>query len=191
MRVSTEQEKIEGLRKGNVNDFEDLFNKYANRIYSFGIKYLKSKEDAEELVQNVFLKIWEKKDHLKTEGSFQSFLFNIAYHNICNTFRKRLNQRIYLEHLSEDTFIDKPADDNIDYKNTLEQVEQLVSKLPENQRLAFQKSKNEGLSSKEIAKELNISSGTVDNYISSTLKYLSKKLGKNSLYIILFLIIFY
>ena len=185
--ISNDKELVESLQRGDANAFDKLFGKYANRLYSFGLKYLRSKEDAESLVQGVFLKVWENREKLKKESSFQSYLFTIAYNDICNIFRKRATERQYSEKLTIELSGNmlKP-DDRADYKSVLEQVDRLIEQLPEQQKAVFLKSRKEGLSSREIAAELNLSPGTVDNYISAATKFLRSRLGSDNLALMLF-----
>lgn len=185
--ITDDKELVGSLQRGDAGAFDKLFGKYANRLYAFGLKYLRSKEDAEGLVQGVFLKVWENRKKLKQEDSFQSFLFTIAYNDICNIFRKRLNERKYQEklmlELDESLIV---SDERVDFKSVLEQVDRLIEQLPEQQKLVFLKSRREGLSSKEIAGELNLSPGTVDNYISAATKFLRSRIGRDNIALLLF-----
>jgi RNA polymerase sigma-70 factor (family 1) len=182
-----DKQLVESLRNGDAEAFNNLFGKYAGRLYAFGIKYLRSKEEAEGLVQIVFMKVWENRKTLKKESSFQAYLFTIAYNNICNIFRKRASQRQYAETLVAEVKGQEPvAADGVDYSSVLEQVNRIIGQLPEQQKIVFLKSRMEGLSSKEIAKELNLSPGTVDNYISGALKFIRARLGAESLSLLLF-----
>lgn len=178
---------VESLIQGNAPAFDRLFGKYASRLYAFGLKYLRTREDAEGLVQGVFLKVWENRDKLKKDTSFQSYLFTIAYHDICNIFRKRLNQRLISEKLFRDNpkYLTNPLEE-ADYRSVIEQVDRLISLLPERQRTVFLKSRKQGLSTKEIAEELALSPGTVDNYISSALSFIRARLADESLPVILY-----
>ena len=93
-----ENELVEKLRKGDIHAFDQVYGKYAPKLYAFSYKYLKSKEESEELVQSVFLKVWENQQNLKKDTSFKSFLFTIAYNEICNIFRQRSYLRNLLPH---------------------------------------------------------------------------------------------
>ncbi len=81
--------------------FRSAFGNYAKRLYAFGFKYLRSKEDAEGLVQDVFLKIWENRKKLDKDSSFKSYLFTIAYNDICSIFRKRVTKRGFHNEFAE------------------------------------------------------------------------------------------
>jgi RNA polymerase sigma-70 factor (family 1) len=186
-----DNELVDRLQKGDKEAFDLIYEKYSRRLYAFGLKYLRSTEEAEELIQSVFLKIWENHKNLRKESSFKSFLFTIAYNDICKLFRKRNYHQIFIT----DTLIENPhssfeIEEDIDYKSILDQVQQIINKLPERQRTIFTKSRMEDKSTKEIAAELNLSPGTVDNYISEALKVVRCRLHSENLYVLMFLSMF-
>lgn len=188
----TDDKLIDRLRKGDVDAFDGIYHRYAGKLFAFSLKYLKSKEEAEELVQSVFLKLWENQTTLKKETSFKSYLFTIAYNEICNLFRKRKYQQNFIEN----TIFEKPQasteiESQIEYRSVLEQVEQIIAQLPEKQRSVFLKSRQEGKSTKEIAEELGLSRGTVDNYISESLKFIRANLNDKHIALMLFVYLFF
>ena len=185
-------ELVEKLQKGDVEAFDLLYEKYSGKIYAFGFRYLKSKAEAEELVQSVFLKLWEYKKNLKKELFFKSFLFTIAYNDICKIFRKRK----YLQTFISDALADNPhfsleIEEGIGYQSVLERIQKIILKLPERQKTIFLKSRDEGKTTKEIATELGLSAGTVDNYISKTLKFIRHRLKNEDYAIFLFFPLFF
>jgi RNA polymerase sigma-70 factor (family 1) len=165
-------ELVEKLQKGDLDAFDQIFKKYGDRLFGFAFSYLKSKEETEGLVQDVFLKIWQNRKNLKKESSLKSYLFTIAYHNMCKLFRKKQIHEKFLEEkgFSENTTIN--LEEQLEYKATLEQVDRLIERLSEKQRIIFIKSRKEGKSTREIAEEMNLAPGTVDNHISLALKFL-------------------
>ena len=182
-----DNELVERLQKGDVEAFDLIYEKYSGKLYSFGLKYLRSTSEAEELVQSVFLKLWENHKNLRKESSFKSYIFTIAYNDICKLFRKRnYRQKFIDDTLYENSQSSSEIEDGIDYQSVLEQVQQIVDKLPERQKTIFLKSRQEGKSTKEIAEEVGISPGTVDNYISESLKFIRKWLHNENLPILLF-----
>jgi RNA polymerase sigma-70 factor (family 1) len=183
---SSDYQLMESLRNGDLEAFDLVYKKYGDRLFGFALSYLKSKEETEELVQDVFLKIWENRKNLKKESSLKSYLFTIAYHNMCRLFRNRKIHEKYREKIDVTRVRSINPEEQYEYQTALEQVDQLIDKLPENQRAIFRKSRMEGKSTKEIAVEMNLSPGTVDNQISLALKYLRKQIAAWSfLYIFL------
>ncbi|HOX74691.1 MAG TPA: RNA polymerase sigma-70 factor [Bacteroidales bacterium] len=186
-QYSEDTELVKRLQKGDVEAFDLLYEKYSVRLYSFGLKYLRSASETEELVQSVFLKIWENHRQLKKELSFKSFLFTIAYNDICKLFRKRKYTQIFIdEAIHENNQSSSETVERIDYQSTLSRVVQIIDKLPQRQKDIIRKSRLEGKPSKEIAEEMKLSSGTVDNYISEALKYIRGHLRKEDLALVLF-----
>jgi len=190
--LQADGELIEKLRKGDVGAFDQVYKKYAGRLYAFSLKYLKSKEESEELVQSVFLKVWENQNNLKKDTSFKSYLFTIAYNEVCNIFRRRINRQKFMnETLAGNWESSDESEKQIDYQFVLEQIEQIIARLPEKQRLVFRKSREEGKSSKEIAAELGLSSGTVDNYVSESIKFIRNNLQEKHFSVCLFFSLFF
>lgn len=171
---------IPKLIRGDVLAFDSLYKKYAGKLYFFALKYLKSEIEAEEIVQSVFVKVWENRKTLKQELSFKSYLFTIAHNDICKVFRKRQNFKKVLEEiLYYDSNISDETREKIDYESLLSLVDEIIQELPVRQKEIFIKSRFEGKTTKEIAAELKLSPGTVDNYISMSMKFIRGKLGKD------------
>lgn len=185
-------ELVERLQKGDIEAFDLIYEKYSGKLYAFGLKYLRSAAETEELVQSVFLKIWENYKNLKKESSFKSYLFTIAYNDICKLFRKRnYLQKFISDTLYENSQSSSETEDGIDYQFVLERVQQVIEKLPEKQKIIFMKSRQEGKSTKEIAEEIGLSPGTVDNYISESLKFIRNRLRNENLPVLLLFSLFF
>lgn len=148
--------------------------------------------DAEEIVQEVFIKIWESRGKIDVYSSFESFLFTIAYNATISLIRKRVNEKKYLEHLkSMQQFIYAPdITDEIHFKELNEKVQSLVNELTPRQKEIFQLSRKEGLTHDEIAKRLNISVNTVKKHMSNTLSLLKSNIDSSLLVNLLFIYLF-
>ncbi len=187
-----DNELVVRLQQGDVDAFDLIYEKYSGKLYAFGLKYLRSTAEAEELVQSVFLKLWETHKQLDNELSFKSYLFTIAYNDICNLFRKRKYlQKFISDSLYENSQSAFKTNEAIDFQSVLERVQQLVDKLPERQKTIFLKSRQEGKTTKEIAREVGLSPGTVDNYISESLKFIRSRLHNENLPVLLLFSLFF
>ena len=180
---------VRNLSKGNLLAFNTLYKEYSGRLYRFALGYLKSEAEAEELVQEVFTIIWEKRKDLKEELSFKSFLFTIAF----NIIRKHFRTKAYLSEyfktgISDD--LDMQTSQKITYNSLYQYITELVDKLPSRRKEIFIKSRFDGLSIKEIADELKISHKTVENQLTDALKFIRTNLNRESISGILFLILF-
>jgi RNA polymerase sigma-70 factor (ECF subfamily) len=186
--IPEDNELVIKLQKGDVEAFDLVYSKYAGKLYGFAFKYLKSATETEELVQSVFLKVWENQNNLRKESSFKSYLFTIAYNEICNLFKRRAHlQKFIGNQLIEKHPTSSETEEMINYNSILEQLYKIIAKLPERQRTIFLKSRQEGKTNKEIATELGLSSGTVDNYMSESLKFIRSNLqDKNFSLLLLF-----
>lgn len=162
---------IEKVLQGDHKAFEELYFMYSEQLYGFALRYLKTKEDAEGLVQEIFIKIWETRSRLKKGQSFGAYLFTIAKNTIFNQFRKKVNEKAYLEYLRNhlDNRYNKTENDVI-LNDIRKQIEDCIETLPPQRKLVFQMSRFKGLSHKEIAKELDISEKTVETHIRLALK---------------------
>ncbi len=146
---------------------------YSSQLYSFSFKLLKSKNKAEDIVQETFLKIWDRRAQLKIEGSFKSLLMTIALNDIRGSFnqisRENNLKNELLFSLSNNS--EKYSPENR-YEELVNILETLLEQLPEKRKQIFIKKKIKGQKVKDIAAELNISEKTVEYHVAQTMKYL-------------------
>lgn len=194
MRENTrngDAEYVRALRKGDLNAFNQLFEKYNKKLYFFAKGYLRSAEDAEGLVQEVFLKVWETRANLKDHLSFNAFLFTITYNAVLKHFRKAGRERKHMEQAmlyKEDSSDDTAS--TVEYTELVQITNQAIDKIPEKRREIFKLSRQSGLSNSEIADKLKISKKTVENQIYQSLKFLREELKDESLLMLLFFALF-
>jgi len=187
--MTQEQTFVKQLKDGNIHAFNQLFYEYSSRLYGFGLKYLKSESDAEELVQDVFLKIWRNREKLKEEENFHSYLFAIAFNQIRDYFRHK-GVFLDVEECLEEVPEDNSTEASITYHSVLEQISGLLNKLPEKKQNIFRLSRFEGKSAKEIACIVGVSPKTVDNQISEVIGFLRAHLKETSPLLWLFFYLF-
>ena len=189
--IGNDHNLVQLLQRGNVAAFDSLFEGYSQRLFGFALKYFKNESDAEELVQEVFVKVWENRQTLKSELSFKSYLFTIALNQIRKHFNKKATSLRYLESLqNEPEFSEVYAIHEDDYESALQQINLIIEQMPPRRREIFTKSKLEGKSSKEIAAELNISAGTVDNQVSEALRFIRSRLSTENISLLLFAVLY-
>jgi len=187
--VENEAQLVKSLSKGNLLAFNTLFREYSGRLYRFAYGYLKSEAESEELVQEVFTKIWEKRAELKKELSFKSYLFTIAFNIIRKHFRTRKYISEYFKSRIWDD-LDTETSQKITYDSLYQYITELVNQLPERRKEIFIKSRFEGLNIKEIAEELKISHKTVENQLTDALKFIRANFNREIISIISFFILF-
>jgi len=187
--LENEAQFVRSLSQGNILAFNTLFRAYSGRLYRFAYGYLKSEAVSEELVQEVFTRIWENRKSLKSEYSFKSYLFTIAFNIIKKQFRREAcNSEYFRTRVTED--FDLETTKKINYDSLRQYISELVDKMPGRRREIFIKSRFEGLSIKEIAEELNISHKTVENQLTDALKFLRNNIRKESIPVVLFFTLF-
>ena len=181
---------ISKLKKGDVASFDNVFKKYNKKVFYFANSYLKNREEAEDVVQEVFMNLWRHRDQINEHYIFSRYLFKMTYNATCKRFRKYSSEKRYLEETLHTSIEDNSTKLDIEYNNLLETKDLIIRKLPERQKEILLLSIEENLSSEEISQRLNISKKTVDNYLSKARTYLRKSLGENMLsflFVVLFL----
>jgi RNA polymerase sigma-70 factor (family 1) len=178
-RTNTDFEMLKGLKRGDHDCFRRLFDTYSSALYRFSVSYLKSNEVAEDVVQEVFLKIWNKRKDINTEKSFQSYLFTIAL----NVVRKYFNKLAEINQVKHDILIElaenkQRMDEAEDFQELLDKLEHFLEQMPEKRRAIFCKKKLEGKSLKEIAEEFDITTKTVEYHITEAMKFLKAEFEK-------------
>lgn len=180
------------LREGDKIAFYSIYQRYCKRLYGFVLRYIKVETDADEIVQEVFIKIWEARDQIDIYSSFESFLFTIAYNTTISLLRKRANETKYLEHLKSLQQFKYTPDltNDLHFKELNEQLECLLNQLTPRQKEIFKLSREEGLTHEQIAKKLDISLNTVKKHMSNTLSFLKSKIDKRLIINLLFVCLF-
>lgn len=187
----SEQAYLAALKNDDIKAFDNLFEEYGKRLYHFAYGYLKSKDDAEEIVQEVFLKVWRNRKQLKPDLSFKAYIFKIAYHQILEILKQINRRQAYrYEIIDESIFFNDDTNTRLNYQMLLEKVESLIQKLPSRQREILLKRKKEGIPVKEIATQLGVSPKTVENHLTQALKSIKKDLGEEELSALLFFLLF-
>jgi len=165
------------MKAGNSYAFEKLYFRYCKKLYNFVFSLCKNREDTEELVQLVFMKVWEKRTEIDTELSFSGYIFRIAKNSILNKIKKRINERVYLDYLlSRPEDLSNSVEKNINFLELNLEIERLINNIPEKRREIFLLSRKEGLTYREIAAKLSISVNTVNTQISKSLEELRDRL---------------
>ena len=177
--LHTERELVEKLKEGDSFAFEVLFYKYRNKVMGFARKMVPAQIDPEEIVQEVFVKVWLKKETINPDKDFQSYLFAIAKHLILDHLKSAVNRKLYFveEHFQQDLMIEDVSDGSKS-NDKEEKLFNLLQQLPERRKEIFCLSRFEGLSYKQIAERLNISENTVDSQIRNALAFLRKEFRK-------------
>lgn len=166
-----EQLLISELKNHNEKAFRTLYDTYSQDIYRYSLSILKSKELAQENVQEVFLKVWLRREKLNLEQSFKSYLFTIARNQAFNFLNKAANDLILREEIfykSQKSF--DQGDYSIREADCKRLKKQAIKQLPPKRKLIFKMSRKQGKTYDEISQELGISVNTVKSQMSKALE---------------------
>jgi RNA polymerase sigma-70 factor (ECF subfamily) len=169
--LNNERELLLRIAEGNEHAFRKLFDHYWDNVYSVAFVLTKSSVLSEEIVQDVFLKIWLKRDQLVSVTKFEGYLFIVARNHIYNELRKKTMERPFVEHLDQ-YFLETSAlpGQEMMLKETKQMIDRAVKQLPPQQRAVFELSRNEGLDHAKIADKLGISRLTVKSHMTKALQ---------------------
>ena len=182
MQLKGDKEYVECLRKDDLIAFDALFHKYSASLYAFALSITHDFFAAEEITQLVFLKVWEKRGQIKEYLSFKSFLFSVTYHETISWLRKEKSEKMRIDKfVRRSGFQTNETEQTVEYRNIEGLANQLICEMPEKRKEIFILSREQGFSNKEIAEKLGISIKTVENQMTSALKYLREKLGRHDI----------
>lgn len=185
---------IKELRKGSHKAFNAIYDMYSDKLFGFAFSHTKSREFANDIVQDTFLKIWTMRESISTDGSFQSLLFTMSYHKMIDVFRAQINKvefEDYIEYCETSELGDNPVEKKLFYDDFMNALKICKNLLPNRQLEIFEMSRENGKTIQEISIGLNISEQTVKNQLTSALKTLRTELSKyNLLFVVLLEICF-
>ena len=186
--MTDEKTLVKALKKGDRAAFEEIFHLYHKWIYSFCYSFLHQKEDAENITQDVFVKLWLKRATIDTEKSFSGFLFTMTKNLALNYIRKAIHQQIFVNQLLDNGLEDCcQTDRQVSLNEVKRTLNNLVSQLPPKRKEIFLLSRENGLSHKEISKRLGVSVHTVESQMSKALKFIRNGLKGFALAFFLFI----
>lgn len=168
-----EQLLISELKNHNERAFRKLYDFYYQDIYKYSLSILKSKDFAEENVQEVFLKVWLLRENLNLDKSFKSFVFTIARNQAFNFLSKATNDEVLKAAIF---YQSQKSHDQVDYSlreiDCKKMKKKALNLLPPKRKQIFKMSRKKGMTYEEISQELGISVNTVKNQMSKALETL-------------------
>ncbi len=187
--ADNEIEILQKVKEGNQKSYELIFRKYYKPLISYSLKYVPDVGIAEDILQDVFCYLWEKRSKIDTSKSFKSYLFT-SVHNSCIDYLKKLqHKKKYSDYaairLLEAEYNAPDASKKMDFKELEDQINKTILLLPPQCQNVFKLSRISGLKNHEIAEKLNISIKAVEKHISKALTLMVEYLKE---YITLFFI---
>lgn len=173
---------VNRLSKGDAFAFDELFNRYNTKVYSFSLRNLRNKEDARCVVQEVFLNLWKDHRKLKEIDNLDAWVFSISFNIIKKHLRRTAVENNFKKQLeASDELQDNSSVTEVEYRDMLSLAAKIIERLTPRKKEIFLLSRNEGLSNSEIAGKLNISEKSVRNHLSGAKAFLKKALIKEGL----------
>lgn len=166
MQATDEKVLLGKLAEGDAPAFTALYEKYSLKLYANIFRLVKSEDTAKEILQDLFLKIWELRGQIDPEKSFKSFLYKIAGNLVYDHFRKvsrdkRLSDNLL--YLLEEEY--SHSEESVIYNESVELLHMAINQLPEMRRRVYVLGKMEGKTYEEISAQLGISHSTISDHI--------------------------
>ncbi len=175
-KSDTEQIQLDAFMKGDKQAFDSLFRKYYEVLCRFALTITHSETDAEECVQDVFVRLWENRKQLKKVDNFKSYLFKSTYNQCLWLLKKRKTQALCENKYALNRPTNLSAEEDKNWEAFRPFIQAAVNNLPDKCRQIFLLRRYEGLSNSEIAEYLNISTKTVENQLSIAITKLRTEL---------------
>lgn len=163
------------VKQGDQRAFKACFNQYYAELTGFALKWMKDQDNAEEVVQDVFVRFWEQRETIEIQYSLKAYLYRSVQHACLNQFK---HEKVKDKHRQYTLQVTSEAE-NSDYMEVLElneKIQNTIDELPDRCRQVFLLSRNNGLKYSEIAEKLDISIKTVENQMGKALKTLRQNL---------------
>jgi RNA polymerase sigma-70 factor (family 1) len=173
-KLHNEKVLLRQVSRHDEKAFKALFEAYQARLYHYIIHIIKSREAAEEMVIDVFLKIWQQRENLHEIESFDAYLFRIAFNKSIDFLRRAARNPEIRDLIWQEIQLagDLPSDAPVLIKEYEGKVNEAIGLLPPQQQLVFRLSREKNFSHSDIAKQLQLSKNTVNNHISTSLRFI-------------------
>lgn len=191
MKNNDERILIERIIRGDHTAFDRVYNMYAGRLYAFAIQYCKNESDAEDIVQETFIRLWLGRATIKNRDSLKSLLFTVAHNRLVNAYKLRLNSPLYEDYVqAQHVAVGADGDRHMEYTEFERMVRRELNLLSPTQQSVIMMSRFEQMSNSEIAQALGLSMQTVKNSLSTGLKILREKINNNGIISLIPMVLF-
>lgn len=170
---------IAELKRGSKKAFDRIYRLYAGRLLAYCVQYTKCREDAEEIVQDVFIALWNGRETIRQDETLYSLLFTISKYRVINAYRSTLNSLVYEDYVNYQNELSTGEDNHpMEYEQYVSIIQAAIRRLPLTQQHVITLSRFSQLSNREIAERLSLSEQTVKNQLSVGLKTLRALLAQ-------------
>lgn len=171
---------LQKINSKEIPAFEELFNRYYNSLVLFAMKYVKLQEIAEDIVQDLFVIVWERDTVFLSFSGLSSFLYNSVRNNCLDHLKHKDVEKRYVNYLETSVENDDGLDDKVMKEELYRMLIETVNELPNRCRKIFE-SHMKGKTNEEIARDLGLSILTVKTQKKRAVRYLKERLGENYL----------
>ncbi|WP_339882661.1 RNA polymerase sigma-70 factor [Polaribacter vadi] len=182
---------LKRLKKDDKKALTQIYNDYWKPLYISSYNILKDKELCEEIIQDVFIDLWNNRKKIQITISFQAYLYACTRYKVFAQFRKKKIIRVELFDDLIKRFHYSTPETEIIHKELVSQIDSIVNTLPKKCRIVYKMSRFKQMSHKEIAEKLNISTKTIENHITHALRKIKIALGYSFSVEIVFFILQY
>lgn len=167
------------LKEGNETAFESLYNHFSKQLFYFIYSRIKMKEATEEILQEIFVSLWNNRETLQINTSLDAYLHGAAKNKILSFIRAEQVRKKYAAELTQFAYehSDNSIEEQMDVNDLQLSLQEKIAELPDKCQVAFRMSRLEHTPNSQIAEKMNISTRTVENYISQALRHLRTNLG--------------
>jgi len=188
--VDTE-EIIRRLKRDDKVALDELFGYYYPRLYQFSKSILKIDNEIDDILQEVFVKIWLNRQKIGNAETFNAYIFTITKNEVLNLIRKNLRDHTFRDQLFLRSVAEEYQPENqLEFEEIKAGIDQIVAKLPEKRQQIFILSRTNGLSNKEISAQLNISEKTIEDHITHAIKQIKRSMKEMGILSILYFYLF-
>ncbi|MFI3280374.1 MAG: RNA polymerase sigma-70 factor [Rikenellaceae bacterium] len=174
--IAGEQELIKQLISGDMKGYERLYELFYPSYLVFTKRLVNDDSAAEDIMQNVFLKVWEHRQTLDCNGSIKAYLFVLTKREVLNVWRRKRRTEISLQDVKDLLSCDSGVEQRLEREQTLATVNRVVAEMPMQRKLIFTLSRYDNCTNREIAERLNISVRTVEKHLELAIKFLKRAL---------------
>jgi RNA polymerase sigma-70 factor (family 1) len=182
---------IKRFKEGDAEAFDAIYRNYSKKMFHFALGLVKDQDTSKDLVQEVFVNLWEKRDQVDPVLNFDNYVFTITYNSIRKFFRKKSIEAKVVNHLVNNSpEVMDGTDGTLIYNELLEFASKTIETLPPKRKKVYKLSKQEGMKIKEIAAKMDISPRTAENHLAKALNFLKEELARISLLMLVFFYLF-
>jgi RNA polymerase sigma-70 factor (ECF subfamily) len=171
------EELLPKIAAGDTEAFKVLYHQYRHRLYGFLYQLTKSHTVSEDLLQDIFMRIWEDRERLAGVKEVKAYVFTMVKHRALNSLKRISKEELLIRQMSHQSGMeDWGTESNMRYNELKRNIDRAVRQLPPQQRTVYQMSREQGLRQEEISDRLNVTVATVKKHLTLSLRYIKKNL---------------